>query len=134
MDKLKNKSSKSKKGGRPKSTTPKIYSKRLEVKLTDDEYSTCKKNLTALGYRHFTVFVRDSLIKKEIRVKKKLFGDEESSKIIRQIGNNINQIAHTLNSFSKESDRKMLSDYHEILNDFRKEFPSMIQKLLSNDS
>lgn len=122
------------KGGRKRSETPKIYSKTLAVDLTSEEFDICKENLAKLGYSYFSVFVRDSLIKKEIRVKKRIFGDAESTKIIQQIGNNINQIAHTLNAFSKSNDRRVLADYQLFLDSFQSSFPFLIQKLLEHDS
>ena len=90
-------------------------SKALLIKLSEVEKDEIKRKAEALGFKSVSDYVRTTALNHKIVVKT----DKDVVRQVRMIGNNINQIARQLNTYSDEGfiydARKQMDEYKEIL-------------------
>ena len=90
-------------------------SKALLIKLSEVEKDEIKRKAEALGFKSVSDYVRTTALNHKIVVKT----DKDVVRQVRMIGNNINQIARQLNTYSDEGviydACKQMDEYKEIL-------------------
>ncbi len=96
-------------------------STRIPVKVSELEKEEIKRKAEALGFKSVSNYIRTTALNHTIVVKT----DKEVVRQVRIMGNNINQIARQLNTYSEES--IIYNSISEI-----KEFKEILQVILEN--
>lgn len=90
-------------------------SKALLIKLSEVEKEEIKRKAEALGFKSVSDYMRTTALNHKIVVKT----DKDVVRQVRMIGNNINQIARQLNTYSDEvviyDACKQMDEYKELL-------------------
>lgn len=99
---------------------------KIDVRVSLDEYTNIKKMSDELGMK-MSGYMRATALNHAIIIKT----DLDMIRQIRHIGNNINQIARQLNTYSDET--IIFNSYNE-LKEFKQILQSMLNNLNNNDS
>jgi len=96
------------------------------IKLSLTEKSEIKRKAEALGFKSVSDYIRTTALNHTIVIKT----DINMIRQIRHIGNNINQIALQLNTYS---DEVIISNALTELNEFKQILQLMLNKINNND-